>query len=179
MLEGVCLGLGALAVGFWIRIYRIYRIIEDVFVSNLMVICKWVIFFLLFADAWTHRLFPERFHLIFHPINHKNQKNHSSDKSWFNIWDNILFFTPIIGIESPKIRREASRLYPDRFHLMFHPMNQKNQKKSQFRQEVESIFGIVFCFLHLFFHWLPSSSQVHQSQYFNNFSALGLFYYLH
>jgi len=34
--------------------------------------------------------------------------------------------SPNIGIESPKIRREASRLYRYSFHLMFHTINQKN-----------------------------------------------------
>jgi hypothetical protein len=35
-----CFGFEVLAVGFWIRIYRIYRIIEDVFGLNLRVICR-------------------------------------------------------------------------------------------------------------------------------------------
>jgi hypothetical protein len=61
---GVLEAWGSLQPGFCVRIYRIYRIIEDVFVSNLGVKCNWVTFCPSFRRCVDASSFPDRFHLI-------------------------------------------------------------------------------------------------------------------
>jgi len=97
------------------------------------------------------------------PMNHKNQKNHSSDK---NVISGINCRFPYLSLKldfaENKSRSIASlpRQVPSNVN---NPMNYKNQKKSQFRQEAFSIFQIVFCFLHLFFSSFHRSPQVHKT----------------
>jgi hypothetical protein len=66
--------------------------------SSIWTLCLFengVLFTLLFADALMHRLLWDRFHLMFHPFNHKNHKNqinHSSDKNLIQYLGKYVFF---------------------------------------------------------------------------------------
>ena len=71
-------------------------------------------------------------------------------------------------IESPKIRREASRLYPDRFHLMFHLFNHKNQKNQSSDKKYFQFLGDYFVSYTSFFlieQFIGGSKNLHSKNF--------------